>query len=292
MIFLHPGGGKRGRRLGLPPAASLFSWPHLPCPRGQAGPVIFQKVVQLMEKLVVEEEGLGGRGVFCRMLPRSALGRPWGPGGWPFAASRGLRAALGGCCYGRGCCNFRGPGDPQRRCKPAPSGRAPAPPCKGETHLYARGERPGGDKSGLGQTEPLRPGPRGAATPSTPAASAGDAGGDLGPSEVAGVARAPGPARLAPSLGAWHLAGARRRRTDEWVGPTAGWAGVRRGGRGCMGCGMFCARALARSSWLSGTACKGFGREPWAKALCDLQKRTFDNPYEFAATQKPLLSPC
>lgn len=56
----------------------------------------------------------------------------------------------------------------------------------------------------------------------------GDAGGDLCRSEVAGVARAPGPARLAPSLGAWRLAGARRRRTDEWAGPTAG-------GRGCMG---------------------------------------------------------
>ncbi|CAO2589510.1 hypothetical protein LEMLEM_LOCUS5449, partial [Lemmus lemmus] len=149
------------------------------------------------------------------MLPRSALGRPWGPGGWPLAASRGLRAALGGCC------NFRGPGDPQRRCKPAPSGRAPAPPCEGETHLCARGERPGGDERGLGRIDPLRPGPRGAATPSTPAASAGDAGCDLSRSEVAGVVRAPGSARLAPSLGAWRPAGTRRRRTDETVTRTA-----------------------------------------------------------------------
>lgn len=74
-----------------------------------------------------------------------------------------------------------------------------------------------------------RPSPPGAATPSTPAAAAagaGDTGGDLGPSEIAAVARAPGPTRLAPSLGSSRPAGALRRRTDRRAGLAAGWAGL------------------------------------------------------------------
>lgn len=86
MIFLHPGEGEWGRRLGLPPAASLFSWTHLPCPRGQAGPIIFQKVVQLMEKLVVEEEGLGGEGCFVGCYPEA----PWEDPGDQAAALRSV----------------------------------------------------------------------------------------------------------------------------------------------------------------------------------------------------------
>lgn len=226
MIFLHPGGGKRGRRLGLPPAASLFSLPHLPCPRGQAGPVIFQKVVQLMEKLVVEEEGLGGEGCFVECYPKA----PWedsgdqaagplqrlGGSGQLWATAAAVEAAV----------TFGVPGIPSAAANlPRAAARRPRP-AKGRLTCMLEGRGPRATSAAWGGQTPSARGREEPPRPRLQQPQPGDAGGDLGRSEVAGVARAPGPARLAPSLGAWRLAGARRRRTDGWAGPTAGWAGL------------------------------------------------------------------
>lgn len=85
-LFLHPGGGRGwgggdgGFHL-LPP--SLLHWPHLSCPRGQVGPAIFHKVVQLRGKLVAEEEGLGGEGCFVGCHPDASGDDPGDQGAGP-----------------------------------------------------------------------------------------------------------------------------------------------------------------------------------------------------------------
>lgn len=53
-----------------------------------------------MEKLVVEEEGLGSEGCFVGCYPEAPWEDPGDQAAGPFAASRGLRAALGDCCCG------------------------------------------------------------------------------------------------------------------------------------------------------------------------------------------------
>lgn len=117
---------------------------------------------------------MGGEWCFVGCYPEAPWEDPGDQAAGPSQRLGGSGQLWAAAATAEAAVTFGVPGIPSAAAN-LPSGREPAPPCEGETHLCARGERPGGDERGLGQTEPLRPGPRGAATPSTPAASAGDA---------------------------------------------------------------------------------------------------------------------
>lgn len=204
------------------------------------------------------------------MSPRSVRGRPWGPGSWPLAASRGLRAAAAAA---GAAVTFRGPGDPSASAAAnlfRAAARRPRP-AKGRLTCALEGRGPGATSaawsrqtpSARGRGEPPRPRRR-LPQPGTRAVTWARA--RLLASRARSRTRAP---RALPRFLAPTGRAAQAHRQVGGAGSSVG--GSPCGGRGPRGRGRLCARALSPA--LPGSrvqAVKGLGGSPEAKAVCDL----------------------